>query len=339
MYTSTAGSRNCKLPSIFEFLQQFPSERACREHIFRTRFDGKPCPKCDKLTKWYPIYEGKKFGHPCGKQISTTGGTLASSSNLPLRLWFYAMLLFSNSSQGITAHFLQRHFGIAQAHAWRMCDRIRTHIAMLDPPSLLGGPGQRVHVDETLIRGVRTPGVRGAGRAILFGIATADKARSIIVPNRARHVLLPLIRRHVHPESQLTTDSYSTYRRMSDYGWKQAIVNHSKGWANEEGIHQVPIEAYWSAMKRSVLSSHQHVGRDFLWKYVRVHEFRYNRRRAPETIFRDMISSFPSFKPDNLKKIRFVWDEAARRKELLGRRSSRDDLAIELPPRIVVGSP
>lgn len=298
--------------SIREFYDKFPDDDACISHAFAVRYGADyPCPGCGRQTKWYRVRKRVRYANTCcgGRSLSPIAHTLMGASKISPQLWFYAMLLFANSRNGVATHFLQRHLGLSYKAAWRMGDRIRTHLALLEAPRQFGGPGQLVHVDETLIRGIRTSTAKGAGRAILFGIADAQAVGTFVVKNRRRTTLMPLIKAKIHPGSTIVTDSYSTYRHLSDYGWRHTTVNHSRGeWTNADGISQARIEQHWAALKRAIRGTHLHVERDFLWKYLKEYEFRANRRERSAQLFWDMIASFPPFAEDQIREVRRQMD-------------------------------
>ncbi len=56
----------------------------------------------------------------CRKQTSVKAGTIFASSKLPLRLWFKAMYLVTQSKKGISSIELGRRLGVTQTTAWTM---------------------------------------------------------------------------------------------------------------------------------------------------------------------------------------------------------------------------
>ena len=45
-----------KQPTIRDFYRMFPTDDACLEHLFNTRFgQGHACPKCEREARWYKI--------------------------------------------------------------------------------------------------------------------------------------------------------------------------------------------------------------------------------------------------------------------------------------------
>ena len=291
--------------SLSRFEQMFPDEDACLEHVFQTRFGTHhPC-KCGKPYRWYRIRKLKRYGHPCGNGIYPLGGTIFHKTRIPIRHWFLGMLFMTNSRSGVSSHFLQRMLGIHPPTAWHMADRIRLQMALLEGRRTVGGPGKLVYVDETLMKGVRTRGRRGGGKAILFGMRDADHVVSAVVPNRSKPVLFDILRERVHPDSILVTDAWPAYRNLREAGWRHEIVNHAAGqWVNRRGYSTAPVEQYWAYFKRSFRATYLHAERTNLWKFLKEFEFRYNRRNCADTLFPDLIGRFPSVAEENLESVR-----------------------------------
>src|SRR3546814_14590615 len=70
------------------------------------------------------------------------------------------MFLFTTTRNGVAAKRVERELGVTYKTAWRMCHEIRKYMGALDSDDPLGGPGEIVEIDETLIGG----SVSGKGR-------------------------------------------------------------------------------------------------------------------------------------------------------------------------------
>jgi len=64
----------------------------------------------------------------------------------------------------------------------------------------------------------------------------------------------------------------------------------AKNWANGD-THVNTLEAFWSMLKRSIRGTHIHVSPKHLSKYLGEFEYRYNRRKRPQTMFADLLAS------------------------------------------------
>lgn len=109
------------------FFKKFPDDQACLEYIFKVKFGLKyECPKCHHKGKWYLIkYKKSYLCEWCGLYIDPTVGTVFEGSSISLKLWFYAMHLFTSSFYCISVIELQKQLGVTYKTAWRMLQLIR----------------------------------------------------------------------------------------------------------------------------------------------------------------------------------------------------------------------
>ena len=106
----------------------------------------------------------------------------------------------------------------------------------------------------------------------------------------------PRIEEKVEAGSTIYTDEMGSYRGFGGKGYEHKTINHEKKIYVDGLIHTNTIEGFWSQLKRSILSTHIHVSKQHLEKYLGEFEFRYNMRgkhRAGK-MFGKLIHSFPS---------------------------------------------
>jgi len=209
-----------KPTTVREFFRQFPDDAACLKHLFDVRYrQGYICPKCKRKAKWYPIKAERAFSCQwCGHHIHPTVGTLFEKSRTPLQLWFYALFLFTTTRHGVSGKELQRQLGVTYKTAYRMGQRIRRHMAEIDGDDPLGGEGEHVEIDETVVGGYRRGGKRGhAGdnKTVVFGMLQRDgDVMTKVVPNVRRATLLPIIQANVKPDTNVHTDELKSYQGL-----------------------------------------------------------------------------------------------------------------------------
>ena len=273
----------------------FPDDVSCLEHIMKIGY-GKnfKCFSCGRLIKWYRHRTRRGYTAKCCGQytLNPLNGTMFHRTKVSLKDWFYMMLLFANSRNGVSAHLCQRLLGVSHAAAYKVCDKIRTHMAIMERPRQIGGPGQYVHIDEAQLRGVI--GENPKHRAIVLGMATKTYLISFPIPDRRAATIIPIIQKYVRSGSIIVTDSHRSYRKIENLGWDHEVVNHASFfWISENGVSQSQIETYWGHLKRALRGTHIHIAHKNLWKYLQEFNFRYNRRHRSHEIFWDLISSFP----------------------------------------------
>ena len=277
-----------------QFKNQYPNDEACLDAIMHRRYSDKAaCPGCGVIpTKFYRI-EGRRAlaCQWCGHHVYPCVGTPFEHSSTPLTLWFHAMYLLTATRNGVSAKELQRQLGVTYKCAWRMGHELRMLMGGEKRTTPMGG---HIEIDETYVGGK----VKGKGnryvknKTVVMGILQRHgELRAHVVENDKKNTLLPHIVKHVAKGSTVSTDTLSAYKALSGLGYDHGAVNHSiEEWVR--GIHHVNgVEGFWSHLKRGISSTHVHVSKKHMQKYVEEFGFRYNNRHDPAGMFNLLISS------------------------------------------------
>ncbi len=247
-----------KPTSVSEFFKQFSSDEACLEHLFNVRFgQGHVCPKCERAAKWYRLASEQAYSCQwCGHHIHPMVGSIFEKSRTPLQLWFYAIFLFTTTRHGVSAKELQRQLGVTYKTAWRMAALIREHMAAIDGDAPIGGEGEIVQIDETMIGGKRK-GKRGRGaegKTVVLGMMEPDgEVIAKVIPNVRRNTLHPMIEQHVEPGSEIETDELTSYRGIAAKGYEHRTIEHGAGeYVGKDGTTVNAIENFWRHVKCSI---------------------------------------------------------------------------------------
>jgi transposase-like protein len=163
--------------TLAEFVEYFKDEQTCRDHFAAIRFrNGEYCPHCGH-TRIHKFSDGKRYRcAKCKKDFTIVTGTVFGETKLPLRKWFIAIYLLSNTSKGISSVQLAKHVGVTQKTGWFMDHRLRS--AMKQNKGQLFG---KIEADETFIGGLSKnmheskreaaiKGTGGTGKAAVMGI-------------------------------------------------------------------------------------------------------------------------------------------------------------------------
>jgi len=274
--------------SIQEFMQMFPDDDACLEHLFKVRYGADfACPRCGLIGKFHKLSKMPAYScQGCGDHIHPMVGTPFYNSHTPLQKWFYAMYLFTTTRHGVPAKELQRQLSVNYKTAWRMGHEIRKYLGFVDGDAPLSG---HIEADETMIGGKRSGGKRGRGapgKTVVFGMLERQgDVMTRIVENVRRATLEPHILANVKKGSTVSTDELKSYAKLARHGYAHGAVNHgAEEWV--KGIHHTQgIEGFWSILKRSIRGTHVHVSRKHLAKYLAEFEFRWNLRDDPASMF------------------------------------------------------
>ena len=275
--------------TIIEFMQMFPSDDACLDHLFKARFGADhECSRCGETGKWKKLTKMPAYTCQCGNHVHPMVGTPFHKSHTPLQKWFYAMYLFTTTRHGVPAKELQRQLSVNYKTAWRMGHEIRKYLALVDGDPPLSG---HVEVDETYVGGrVKGQGRgrrKGDNKTIVVGIAErGGDVIARVVPDNKSATLVQHVLQNVEPNSTVSTDEAKQYHYLKELGYpNHGVVTHAaKEWVR--GPHHTnTIEAFWSLLKRSIRGTHVQVSARHLPKYLGEFEFRWSLRHAPEQMF------------------------------------------------------
>lgn len=108
--------------SLEEFRRDFGTDTACLEFVLKQKYP-KGCP-CGK-GKLYRITGRKGFAcSRCGQHIYPLSRTAFEKSTTPLRRWFYALFIISNSRSTVSAQSLKDLLSVSYKTAWRIRKRL-----------------------------------------------------------------------------------------------------------------------------------------------------------------------------------------------------------------------
>jgi transposase-like protein len=125
-----AGVDKPLLQPLDDFWSRFPDEEICIGRLKAARWKNGPvCPYCGD-TRFYNRSDTTKH-HCAGCQytFSFKVGTLFQATTIPIRIWFAAIWILTNSSRGVSSVRLARDLGLRQNTAWSMLHRLR-HAAL-----------------------------------------------------------------------------------------------------------------------------------------------------------------------------------------------------------------
>ena len=116
-----------------------------------------------------------------------------------------------------------------------------------------------------------------------------------MLENVQQKTIAPLIAKFIAPGTQVYTDEYDIYARLSEWGYGHKTVCHSRGeYARDEdgdGFHEVHVntmEGFWSLL-RSWLRPHRGISQEKLPLYLGFFEFVHNARRRGKGLLEPML--------------------------------------------------
>lgn len=231
-------------------------------------------------------------------------GVVFSHSHIALQLWFYAMLHFANSSEGISGPFLARQLGVSGPTAFRVAQRIRAHMAAIDEQRLLGAAGETVIVRLAKILRIANARKNVQNNATVLLMCDGSRVNSTIIVGPSQKRLRAVIAKKLWPLSLLLNDCYFSFRVLSNYSLKTPIADFAPDYVFEWPPHENFNLGFLQYLNLSFADQFRGVSLDKAWLYLKEYEFRYNRRARSKETFSDLISYFPSLDEESLTRIK-----------------------------------
>lgn len=109
--------------SLTELFEQYGTEKQCEQALEKARWPGGfQCEHCGGTQHSTFEAADRRYWQcsSCRHQTSLRSGTIFHGSKLPLRQWFQALFLMSQSKNNISALELKRQLGLNYRSAWRV---------------------------------------------------------------------------------------------------------------------------------------------------------------------------------------------------------------------------
>lgn len=253
--------------TIAEFNEAFPTNDACLDYVFKVRFGH--------LERFHRVKGRKCYANNKGDQIYPLQGTIFEKSTTSLVKWFYAIYLFSQAKNSISAAELSRQLGVTEKCGWRIARQIR--YMMKQDTDMLSGV---VEADETYVGGIRRLNSWKKNKVPVVGmLERGGRMRAKTLKGKSEYDICKFVEDNLKKGSTLYTDGHPVYNIPR--GYKRGRVMHTKKEYVRGDIHTNSIEAFWSAFKRSMRGTHVSISPRHLQSYVDAAVFRWNYRTDP----------------------------------------------------------
>ena len=149
--------------SMAKFLDRYGSEDQCEAAVVASRWpQGFVCPACSSGENSSFRREGRLYWQcsACRYQCSVISGTIFEATKLPLRRWFLAMHLLTQSKNNVSALELMRHLDVCYKTAWLMKHKLMEVMRVREDSRVLDG---RVEIDDAYLGGELPGGKSGRG--------------------------------------------------------------------------------------------------------------------------------------------------------------------------------
>ena len=280
--------------TLLTLSENFPDEESCIRYFEKMRWGDEVISPYDGNSKVYKCGNGKYKCKNTGRYFDVKTGTAFANTKLPMKAWFYAMMLFLSHKRGVSSCQLARDLGITQKTAWKMLHKIRQYMEMENSHTLSG----EVEIDEAFVGGKnknrhkdkkveKCQGRSYKDKVPVFGILErGGNLFAKVVPNTQAKTLVPIVKKNVDVGSSVYTDGWS-YKGL-EKKYTQMSVDHGKHFygmilVTDDGeiieITTNRIENAWSVFKRTIKGTYIHVSKKYLQRYVDEFVFRFNTRK------------------------------------------------------------
>lgn len=103
------------------------------------------------------------------------------------------------------------------------------------------------------------------------------KVKTAVIAERKRPILEQIVRENIIPGSEVHTDEFPGYYKLSDE-YAHKVINHLEGYVDGK-VHTQGIENFWSCLKRGLSGTYVAVEPFHLFRYVDEQAFRFNNRK------------------------------------------------------------
>ena len=280
---------NLSKMNLMKLMDNFHSDERCREVLEQLRWpNGVGCIRCGSKHIRNIRSRNQYSCGSCEHRFSVTAGTMLHNSHLPLRKWFVAVYLMTESKKGVSALQLKRTLNVAYKTAWYLCHRVRAAMEDAYPIPIKGF----IEIDETFVGGKvhgKGRGYKGNKAIVVGAVQRGDRIILKVVKARDRETLHQFVNEVTTREtSAYFTDEWAPYEGIAKGETSHETVNHSlKEWVKGDA-HVNTIENIWSLLKRSIIGAYHHVSIKHLDSYLDELEWRFNNRDNP-WLFRDTL--------------------------------------------------
>ena len=269
-----------------DFEKLHGSEEQCHAALVKLRWpNGFECPDCGGSAHCVVKRGARKLFqcNACRKQTSVRAGTIFAASKLPLRIWFKAMYLLTQSKKGISSIELARRLGVTQTAAWKMKHKLAQVMLERNATKRLKG---KVQMDDAYIGGVR-PGRRGRGARgktpFVAAVETTEdgKPHQIIlrrVKAFSKFALRKLASTALASDVEVVSDGLACFAAVTEAGCAHTAIKTGSGAKAAKAPAFKWVNTALGNIKAALVGTYRAVREKHVPRYLAEFEYRFNRR-------------------------------------------------------------
>jgi len=302
--------------SMVEFVQSFSSEADCQAALLAARWpNGFVCPACGSKRHSYFERGNERLWQcsACRKQTSLLAGTVFQHTKLPLRTWFVALYVLTQTKNNVSALELTRHLGVCYRTAWRMKHKLMEAMASREADRKLGG---LVEIDDAYLGGRLRGGTAGRGsenkRPFVAAVATNDEGHPTYValdpvPTFSKKALADWASKRLAPQTDVFSDGLGCFRAVVDLDHAHTVISCADPRERCETTGARWVNTVLSNVKRSLDGTYHWF--DFFkysHRYLAEAAWRFNRRFDLSALLRRLLHAAAACEPRPERMLRDV---------------------------------
>ncbi len=267
------------------FEQQYGTEEACREALFRWRWpEGFECPICGE-RRHSAIRSRQLFQcSACRRQTSLTAGTVFAATKVPLRTWFRAIYHVTQTKQGFSSIELARRLGVTQTTAWTIKHKLGQVMLERDAERLLAG---RIELDDAYLGGERSGGKRGRGSPgktpFLAAVETTPEGKPVRLTLRqvtsfCSRAVEGFAKRSLERTCEVVSDGLPCFAAVTKAGYQHTVIKTGSGVRAARTPAFKWVNTALGNMKAAITGTYRSIAPKHVPRYLAEFEYRFNGR-------------------------------------------------------------
>ena len=304
--------KRINIMTVSDFWDSFNTEEKCYDYLFEKRWpEGFVCPRCKERESHFQPERKLNWCVKCGYQASVTSGTIFHSRNLPLWKWYWAIYRVAQDKKGFSAMQLMKEIGVSYPTAWYLLQKIREAMKKRDEQYMLSGT---IEMDDGYVGGKEEGKIgRGSEEKVPIVVAVEERITKKglkpgytairAVPDLSGGYINKFAQSKIMLGSIIKTDGWKGYSSLSKKGFYHDIIITGGGKAAGELFPWVHVVI--GNLKRFILGTHHHVGKNHIDGYIAEYAYRLNRRFHEEDLFNHLFQACLLLSPkpkESLKK-------------------------------------
>jgi len=268
--------------SLSKFLARYGTDAKCRRVLFNLKWPGGfSCPRCHH-AKYFLIKRHYRYQcQNCQHQTTATVGTILQSTKVPVRHWFYAAYLMTQSKNSISSMSLKRMLGVDYKTAWRIKHKLIMAVQQSENKQRLSGI---IQIDDAYIGGRKRGGKRGRGAGKTPFVAAISminnkpfKVKLTRVASFKQRDIAAWAKQHIKAGAIVLSDGMPGFK-----GLQQADLQHTsiKTTGNKQAQDVIFrwVNTILGNVKRAIDGTYHAIRRSYINRYLALFQFRFNHR-------------------------------------------------------------